>query len=54
MASIAITDEGGDNQETESQASGSLVEELERLADLYEKGLLSEDEYNTAKASLLS
>jgi len=45
------------NKETSETASGDkkdVTAELERLANLREKGVLSEDEFRAAKASLLN
>jgi DNA-directed RNA polymerase subunit RPC12/RpoP len=38
---------------TSKTTSPDLAEQIERLADLYSKGLLSEDEFRKAKAKLL-
>lgn len=51
-----IGDTNSSSTENKSQASNgpSMAQELEKLADLYAKGALSNDEYATAKARVLA
>ena len=44
----------GDNQKNVSANKKDVTAELERLAKLREQGVLSEDEFRAAKASLLN
>ena len=47
-----VTSATSEPQETK-QETGSLMDELERLGNMYEKGLLTEEEFTLAKKKLL-
>ena len=45
--------EASSNQQVASKAAASTVEELERVAHLHQAGLLTDEEWNEAKARIL-
>lgn len=44
---------GNSKQQSENNKSSSYIEELQKLGELKEKGLLTEDEFNKEKQKLL-
>jgi hypothetical protein len=52
---VGLNKEIDTKKQTQSQSQGSLlISELERLANLHEKGALTDDEFQQAKKKLLN